>query len=1030
MRPLQLTMTAFGPYKHKEVVNFRDLQNHRLFVISGNTGAGKTTIFDAICFALYGDASGEDRNDVRMLRSDFSDDELHTSVELIFELKGRVYKVFRQLAHTKEGNKSATGDRYEFFEITDEKEIPLTDRFIVSQVNERIQSIIGLTKDQFSQIVMLPQGEFRKLLTSETENKEEILRRIFKTGFYKNVGEHLNQRRRDSQKLLEEQLNTRDIYIESVKANLPYRAESELFTVFSQEHYNTYQVLNGLENEIAFYEELNHQKSKELKVMSQKAQEYSAEYHKAEAINERFNQLEQKRSNKKLLEEQSGEMKKKELKLQLADKASYLEPIENYFLQIKKDYHIKQQDLHAAEAALSKAILSRQNAETIYKLEVDKESLREKTTIDLLVIQEYLPTVIELEGKSQQIDALKSKVQLLMEKVSKLEVDLQSKQTQKNALLQQTVPLEESLRFLVVRTEEIAILRNKVQQLKYYLKIERQQYVDRQKAEQDEKTFLTIEKQFELLEKRWLEGQASYLASHLHDGQSCPVCGSSEHPRKAIASDEIPTKEDLDEKRKEKRQAEQVYHLSKANSVSSLEKLKELNLELINNGLDPKHADEDFNQIVEQGLALDKEIKQLKQNQITLDELKKNVELVEDQIQTITKEHNELNNLLASTKADFQTEQSLFEQSIVKIPQELRNLTVLQTEIEKLTSKKQQLEKEWKQAQTNLQIANEHAATSRANVESEKKQLTELNEKYENVQIEFATSIKNSGFESEVEYQLSKMKIDIRTDLKREIELYNEKYKTVTLQISELELELNNKERVNLNELKENLAQLELQVEHLRESYQQTKNYLERAIDGREKINVTNQKLQEVEQTAQLIKDLYDVVRGENTKKISFERYLQIEFLEQIIQAANLRLKQLSNGQYVLVRSDRLEKRGKQSGLGLDVLDQYTGQLRDVKTLSGGEKFNASLCLALGMADVIQAYEGGISIETMFIDEGFGSLDEESLTKAIDTLIDLQQSGRMIGVISHVAELKQAIPAILEVKKTKEGYSHTKFVIS
>ncbi|MDF2667835.1 MAG: hypothetical protein K0R67_141, partial [Paenibacillus sp.] len=165
-------------------------------------------------------------------------------------------------------------------------------------------------------------------------------------------------------------------------------------------------------------------------------------------------------------------------------------------------------------------------------------------------------------------------------------------------------------------------------------------------------------------------------------------------------------------------------------------------------------------------------------------------------------------------------------------------------------------------------------------------------------------------------------------------------------------------------------------------------------------------------------------------KKISFERYLQIEFLEKIIHTANQRLQRMSNGQYYLVRSDRLEKRGKQSGLGLDVYDNYTGQLRDVKTMSGGEKFNASLCLALGMADVIQSYEGGISIETMFIDEGFGSLDEESLNKAIDTLIDLQQTGRMIGVISHVQELKQAIPAILEVKKTKEGCSYTHFQVS
>jgi len=184
-----------------------------------------------------------------------------------------------------------------------------------------------------------------------------------------------------------------------------------------------------------------------------------------------------------------------------------------------------------------------------------------------------------------------------------------------------------------------------------------------------------------------------------------------------------------------------------------------------------------------------------------------------------------------------------------------------------------------------------------------------------------------------------------------------------------------------------------------------------------------------LEKKKNMIADLYDVIRGQNDQKISFERYLQIEFLETILKSANARLSRLSNGQYVLKRSERQEARGKQSGLSLDVYDAYTGQTRDVKTLSGGEKFNASLSLALGMSDVIQSYQGGVQIDTMFIDEGFGSLDEESLTKAVDTLIDLQKTGRMIGIISHVQELKNAIPAILEVYKMKEGISKTKFVI-
>ena len=245
----------------------------------------------------------------------------------------------------------------------------------------------------------------------------------------------------------------------------------------------------------------------------------------------------------------------------------------------------------------------------------------------------------------------------------------------------------------------------------------------------------------------------------------------------------------------------------------------------------------------------------------------------------------------------------------------------------------------------------------------------------------------------------------------------------------ELQEALKGKTKANLLILKSELDACKEHYDVAQEQVRQSEQYLQKITELKEKIVDAEKGVAHLEKQLYIIADLYDVVRGQNSRKISFERYLQIEFLEQIIMVANERLKRLSNGQFLLMRSERQESRGKQSGLGLDVFDAYTGQTRDVKTLSGGEKFNASLCLALGMADVIQSFQGGVSIDTMFIDEGFGSLDEESLNKAVDTLIDLQKSGRMIGVISHVQELKNTIPAILEVKKTKEGYSQTKFVI-
>src|SRR5690625_1953710 len=221
MRPIKLTMTAFGPYKNTEVIDFKELKDHHLFVISGNTGSGKTTIFDGISFALYGSASGQDRDNYAMLRSDFAEDDTHTAVELQFSLKNRTYRILRQLGHVKEGNKSRTGERYEFFELVDGKEIPCVDRQIVSEIDKKVEDLMGLTQDQFKQIVMLPQGEFRKLLTSQTENKEEILRRLFKTEPYKQISERLREKRNTIEKVFLQEEQTRNNYIQHIRATLP-----------------------------------------------------------------------------------------------------------------------------------------------------------------------------------------------------------------------------------------------------------------------------------------------------------------------------------------------------------------------------------------------------------------------------------------------------------------------------------------------------------------------------------------------------------------------------------------------------------------------------------------------------------------------------------------------------------------------------------------------------------------------------------------------------------------------------------------
>src|SRR5690625_3743737 len=324
-------MTAFGPYKDTEMIDFAELENNRLFVISGNTGAGKTTIFDGISFALYGSASGTDRESYTMLRSDFADDDTHTAVELEFELNDRVYRILRQLGHVKRGNKTRTGERYEFYEKVDGKEIPCVDRQIVSEIDQKVEEIMGITQDQFKQIVMLPQGEFRKLLNSETENKEEILRRLFQTDRYQQISLHLNERRQQLQETFNEKKQSLDHYIQLIYGTLEAREGSQLFQTLNQEHYNVNQVIDHLTAEINFYKKQLEEKSREVKKANQLYDEKQSEYFKAKQTNELFDELAQKEKQLSQLQEKKDIIKEKKQILQAAILANDLIPLEDKY---------------------------------------------------------------------------------------------------------------------------------------------------------------------------------------------------------------------------------------------------------------------------------------------------------------------------------------------------------------------------------------------------------------------------------------------------------------------------------------------------------------------------------------------------------------------------------------------------------------------------------------------------------------------------------------------------------------------------
>lgn len=1029
MKPLKITITAFGPYRDREVIDFSELKENRLFVVSGNTGAGKTTIFDAICFALYGSASGEDRSDSKMMRSDFAEDDVHTSVELEFELHNKQYRIKRQLPHVKKGNKGATGEQYEFFEKTADGEIPCVDRQIVSEINKRVEEIVGLTQDQFSQIVMLPQGEFRKLLTSQTENKEEILRKIFKTEPYKWISERLKDRKKAAEEEYKREASMIDRYIKDIQATLPIREISKLTEVFSQANYNTHQIIDGLDVETDFYQ-LEMTVNKERSEKAENAYNQKLEsYHQAKALNDRFLDLDGKESKLHEWSLQVPRMQEKEKQYEKAERASKIVAYENQVNDWRKDENAKKHALQAADLALKKAIEQRKMAQNTYEMEEKRKEEREEITRSVDRLKEFLPTVQEIDHKKTELLTIDKEVKKLASVLDRIEKNMSVKISEKETLTANIKAIENLVDELPTKQQTLHELREQVVIIKDYLKSCQKQETLQQDFMKKKEIFLGKKEKYDKLEALWFSGQASILASHLHDGKPCPVCGSVDHPNKANGQDAVPTKEELEVVKKDFDLSDGLYRDAAASLRSNKEQLEMKATEVTNKGFRIEDAQQIYTTIVKEGQELKKEVDVLLADKEKIKSLKESLEVLEKELKQLETNKEQVSSDLQKQETLFVREKAIYDEKIGRIPEEIRNLAALQRKIAEAQTRKEKLEKEWESAQKQLQHSKEEETKTSAYYSSAQTQLHESSEKKDRSETQFASQLQEAQFASEEEYLSAKMSDNERQQLKASIEDFKKTIETLKQQITELQEELKDKTKADLDLLTDELTAMKNERDLALKAFSDSEGYRNKAMELRNKIVSAEESVTALEKQMNMITDLFDVVRGQNNSKISFERYLQIEYLEQIIIAANERLKHLSNGQFILQRSERQEARGRQSGLGLDVFDAYTGQTRDVKTLSGGEKFNASLCLALGMADVIQSFQGGVSIDTMFIDEGFGSLDEESLNKAIDTLIDLQQSGRMIGVISHVQELKNAIPAILEVKKTKEGYSRTEFVL-
>lgn len=1040
MRPLILTITAFGPYATKQVIDFTQLQGRNLFVITGDTGAGKTTILDAIAYALYGRASGRDR-DGDSLRSHFAATDVLTVVEMEFELRGERYWVQRI---PKQRRKRTRGEGYtdqipeaEFKNLT--KESPLVTGF--KEVSEKIVALLGLSYEQFKQIIMIPQGEFRELLNADSKTRQDILQKIFGTEGLRRVQELFESKAKE----LVQEAGTLENQRDECIRNVDTTAYLPLAEMLAAGAYHVplvvEEIKNGIGADICAAKEL----AEEIQGQEEQILAKQGEIFQGQANNVKLSVCEETYQKKLAMEARSPEMDEKKQTLYKARKALSLVGPDEY--QGRRREQVEKKKLELIEAVEQEKTRKTQVTLTgeRYNQEKGQESKGQELLARQVLLEGLRDKVADWDTQHRKIDSLEQA--LVAAKNERDTIKQRLEQTREENTAYQ-VKLSEARESVIaygqknVELEKISELYNKftalttesarfVQLQQSLLKLGKKEAHHRLQYEQSQVAY-------EQAQMLFLEGQAGLLAARLQPEEQCPVCGSAHHPKLAVVLENIPSEEDLKELINQDKQARELYH----NIKEQYERTK-----------GDHYAQEQIlvRLLQELGLAVDQpitEIQVVEVQQYGAEKLSEYAQLIQglknELKKLVTQKNTELEiaatlqenvasigSLGTALEAVEEQYTSLFAQvqsgkdAIKKVeaevPVEIRSVKALAQELAVIQQQLQQRKDRLgaaEQAYTNSQV---RYAAAVADQHSAEKNLQESVAEFELGKEQFSKALAAAGFIDETAYQKAKLTEKAINNLENEINHYQEELRSTSdayllaqqaiAGISLVDVKVLEEEQVNLQTEKNRLLTARTTL-----IARQTHNQSMLAT-----IDSLMKKIGKKDEEHQLIGHLAKIAKGDNEQKVSFERYVLAAFFNDIIDAANLRLKKMTNGRYQMSRIVQKGKGSGQSGLEIEVFDYYTGQSRHVKTLSGGESFKASLALALGLAEVVQSYAGGISLETMFVDEGFGTLDPESLDTAIACLIDLQHSGRLVGIISHVPELKTNIDVRLEIAAGKAG---------
>lgn len=1028
MRPITLTLSAFGPYAGETTLDFSELGAERLFVITGPTGSGKTTVFEAILYALYGKLSKKGM-DPASLRCDFlkPDDDRITFVDFTFEISGKRFHIHRQpkqsVAKKRGSGRRELGQEALLECVGHEDFLPLTK---IGEVDRKIVDLVGLDEEQFKKIVMLPQGAFQEFLVSSTKDKIELLRQIFDTSLYDLALQRIKSRVSD----------VTGAYAE-LKAD--YRSKTALLQFEASIAFGE----QPSQDVLAQMEALAQADEARQESLQQTVDDANAVYLAAlEALNREaqhnadVRKWQQAEAELTALRARQPEIAVLGRRVRAADQARSLADKETRAAEERRLLHQQEetlafarqqaqkaaQQLNAAAQHLAQAEQQKQHADLAHDTLPELTTKRDK-------MNEYVADRAALQQAAQALASAERALATLAQDEQRAEAALQTAeaaQEKKQRRLQDQAQQETAI---VKLDALLAEERRQYQLLKRFIDLRQERPELAAAQEKAAAQLAAAEKR--LAEARAANRQqlAATLAQELEDGAPCPVCGAVHHPAPAVVpgaqDDEAACAKVRDQAQGVAANADAALAQQDKRIAEAWAELQETVPQLTQPEAVPRYAQ----QLQESGTSHNH---QRKETQAALQQIREELAglaAVEKELEA----QKAALNTLREQRTRFVAEQSRWQTmrdskaDAVAAKEKQFGFTAdadpaaLTREIDAISARHQAAKQALETAQRaheQAQLAQVRAASAQAQAEARLEELRRSADDHTRV---FAQA-RNAIFATEADYLSAKADIPRAALLQQEIDAFSEALTRATTLHEDLAQRLQDDR--TLHDLEAGEARRKEAEQRLNAAKDVLAAHKTRCASNRALIAQIAQLLdafKEMEARYALLGKLRDVLDGKNHFNMRLETFAQAYYFEQMLIGANVRLARMTHGRYSFRRKEMVSDARRQAGLDLDVMDQYTGRARDVSTLSGGESFKASLSLALGLADVVTSESGGVELSTIFIDEGFGTLDEESLDDTVETLISLQDSGRLVGVISHVAELKERIPAHLVVESGSGG---------